>query len=314
MILLPSLTLALSTAYAARTIVARRAERAVAARLRLGADGIVEGAGAIDLAGDGPHAALLLHGFGDTPQTLRYLAEYLNARGWLVRAPLLPGHGRSLRAFAASRASDWLGAARAELAAMRARHGSVAIVGLSMGGALATVLAADEGDVPALALVAPYLSMPGWLRRLALAHRVCTPFVPYLHGRGERSIHDPSERLKSLAYGTSTPRLLFELLQVVRWANAAAPRVTAPTLVVQSREDNRIPADACEGAYARLGAREKRLLWLDGCGHLITVDYGRERVLEAVGAWLAANAAAVPERAASAAAPDGRSAAVDAPA
>ena len=39
----------------------------------------------------------------------------MHAAGWSVYAPLLPGHGRSLRAFAASGADEWIGAARATL-------------------------------------------------------------------------------------------------------------------------------------------------------------------------------------------------------
>jgi esterase/lipase len=35
-----------------------------------------------------------------------------------------------------------------------------------------------------------------------------------------------------------------------------------------------------------LGAREKRLVWTEGAGHIITVDYGRERVFTEVEKWL----------------------------
>jgi len=294
---LATLALATAGAYAAARLAARRRhERAVGARLKSGADGIIPGAGPIDLPGDGPYAVLILHGFGDTPQSVGYLAHYLNVRGWTVRAPLLPGHGRSLRAFAASRAEHWLAAARAELAAMRSRYGSVYVVGVSMGGALATVLAAEVEDVPALALVAPYLSMPARVQRIARLHPLVSAAAPYLPGRGERSIHDPGEQPKNLAYGVTTPRLLFELLRVVRMARDAAPRVTTPTLVIQSRDDHRIPPEACEQAFGLLGGRERRLLWVEGCGHLITVDYERERVFSAVSEWLGAHAPATTAR------------------
>jgi esterase/lipase len=56
--------------------------------------------------------------------------------------------------------------------------------------------------------------------------------------------------------------------------------------MIQSREDNRIaPADA-QRAFDRLGAKEKRLVWTSGAGHVITVDYGRERVFELLAEWL----------------------------
>ena len=262
------------------------------ARLPLGADGVVVGAETIDLVGSGARAALLVHGFGDTPQTLAYLAAELHGRGWSARAPLLPGHGRTLRHFAASSAAAWVDAARREYRALCERHGAANVVvsGLSMGGALATIVAAEAGaSLPALVLLAPYVSMPRTLRRVARVAPAVGAFVPYLGGRGgARSILDPEERTRSRAYGATTPRLVGELYAVVREARRALPLVVAPTLVAHSRTDYRIPCEAAEAAFALLGAPRKELVWLDGCGHIVTVDYGRERVLERVAAWVEA--------------------------
>ena len=91
-----------------------------------------------------------MHGFGDTPQTLQYLADDLFAHGYDVRAPLLPGHGRTLSVFDATSHMEWIAAAKAELMAMRARYGWVGVCGLSMGGALATIIAAEVRDIPSL--------------------------------------------------------------------------------------------------------------------------------------------------------------------
>ncbi len=270
-----------------RTRARTRALRTVAARLSLGADGVVVGAAPIELSADTGRAVLLLHGFGDTPQTLEYLASYLHAHGWTVRAPLLPGHGRSLDAFAASRADEWIELARHELETLRRRYPMVSIVGLSMGGSLATILAAESPDVRAVALLAPYLSMPTRLRRAAAVHSVLGLAVPYLRGGGERSIRDPDELARNLAYGFTTPRLVYELSQVVERARRAAPNVSAPTLVIQSRQDNRIPADAAERAFALFTAPHRRLVWTEGNGHIITVDYGRQAIFASVVEWLA---------------------------
>lgn len=265
------------------------AHRAVAARLTSGPGGIVTGAEPIDLPGEGSRAVLLLHGFGDTPQSLGYLATYLNVQGWTVRAPLLPGHGRTLGEFAASRAEDWIAFARAELESVRSQYETVALVGLSMGGSLATILAAELPDLPALALLAPYLGMPPHVRRVAKAHRAVGVLFPYLYSGGERSIRDPAEVALNLGYRFTTPRLLFELAGIVERARAAAPRVVAPTLVVQSRQDPRIPPEAAERAFALFTARERRLVWTEGNGHVISVDYGRQVVFAAVADWLASH-------------------------
>jgi carboxylesterase len=281
----------------------RRYTRGRSPRLDVGADGIIVGAGSIDLPGaPGTHhpAALLLHGFGDTPQTLAHLAAHLHDRGWAVRVPLLPGHGRTLREWASTRAADWLDAARTELATLRRQHDAVALVGLSMGGALASVLAAHQPSresadpgrdrhaarIVALALVAPYLAMAWWIRALAAMHRAVAPLVPYANAGGGPSILDPNERKRSLAYGTTTPRLVNELAHVVRAGRAALPMVAVPTLLVQSRHDNRISPATAEWAFRTLGSADKRLVWIDQGAHVITVDRGREDVATCVGDWL----------------------------
>ncbi|MEP6551241.1 MAG: hypothetical protein ABJB95_08655, partial [Gemmatimonadales bacterium] len=69
---------------------------------------ILAGADTIDLQEEGSQGVLLLHGFGDTPQTLSVLARRLAKSGYSVLVPLLPGHGRTMDAFTKSRADDWI--------------------------------------------------------------------------------------------------------------------------------------------------------------------------------------------------------------
>jgi carboxylesterase len=248
-----------------------------------------KGAETIDLQEEGSHGVLLLHGFGDTPQTLALLARRLHKAGYSVLAPLLPGHGRTMDAFTRSRADEWINAARSSFVEMRDRGNGISVAGLSMGGALAVLLAAEARDVSALALIAPYLGMPRALRLAAATHWLWGRLAGELNGRSPRSIHDPIEREKNLAYGAVTGRTLHELSKVMARARKALPQVTAPTLIVQSREDPRIASDVAESALEELGAKEKKLVWTENAGHIITVDYGRERVFGEVERWLRAH-------------------------
>jgi carboxylesterase len=295
---------------------ARRVEARLASRLPLGADGVVRGAGPIALGGpgrapggaDGPGpAALVVHGFGDTPQSVAELCAHLHAAGWTVRAPLLPGHGRTARAFAAARSGEWLDAARDAYRALRHRPGApaggapVALVGQSMGAALAAVLAAEAARagerVPALVLLAPYLAAPASVRWGARLAPLLALAVEYLSSDGgPRSIHDAEARAAALGYGVVTPHLVRELARVVDLARRALPHVDAPTLAVLSRLDHRVaPADGA-AAFARVGAGVeargggpvvKELVWLEASGHVVAADRERARVFALAEAWLA---------------------------
>jgi carboxylesterase len=253
---------------------------------------ILAGAGTIDLQEVGPDSdgALLLHGFGDTPQTLSGLAQRLHKNGFSVLAPLLPGHGRTMRDFRASRANQWVEAADSALSAMLLTHRTVSMVGLSMGGAIATVLAARTQRLRSLVLIAPYLGMPRFLRVAAATHWLWGKAAGEVNARNPHSIRNPIEREKNLAYGAVTGRQLYELLKVVRQAREALPLVSAPTLLIQSREDPRIAPAIAERSLEILGAREKKLVWTEGAGHIITVDYGRERVFTETESWLKVHA------------------------
>jgi carboxylesterase len=255
-------------------------------RRRLGADGIVIGGAGFVLERDAAPAILLLHGAGDTPQTLRYLAAYLHARGYHVDVPLLPGHGRNVREFTNVTADALTIAAKDCYAALKVSHDWVGVIGLSMGGALAIQLAAEHPELPALGLAAPYLEMPSRVARGARLSWLWGPVVPLVASTEGLSILDPSERDQNLAYGVFTAGALRALYETVRRASDASPRVRAPTLVVQSREDNRISVAAAERSFAKLGAKEKRLQWITGASHVITVDFGREHVFDLLASWM----------------------------
>jgi carboxylesterase len=264
----------------------RRAAASSPERRQLASTGIVIGAESFTLERPHAPAVLLLHGAGDTPQTLRYLAASLHSRGFHVSAPLLPGHGRSIADFARIRADQLIAAARENLRNLRADHSWVGVIGLSMGGALAVQIAAESPDLPALGLVAPYLTMPRDIDRAARLAWLWGIVVPVVRSANGISVLDPEERERSLGYGVFTAAGLRALRTTARRGFAALPRVAAPTLMIQSREDNRISVADAERVFARLGAKEKRLQWITGAAHVITVDYGRDVVIASLASWM----------------------------
>ena len=252
--------------------------------------GIRSGAETIDLQEGNSHGILLLHGFGDTPQTLGLLAHHLHDQGFDVKAPLLPGHGTSVSAFMQSRRQDWLACARQELATLESNHDRVSIAGLSMGGAIAAILATETPRLCSLVLIAPYLDVSAFQRFASVSHWIWGPIAGVRKSSSPRSILDPSERAKNLGYGVYTGRLLYELWRLASQGRRALGQISAPTLLLQSKADPRIPPAVAERALAMLGAREKKLEWIEGGGHIITVDYGRDKVFNEVTKWVKTNA------------------------
>lgn len=248
---------------------------------------MIPGAEGISLMDGKSSGVLLLHGFGDTPQTLRALAAHLHDSGYDVAAPLLPGHGTNMESFMRSRREDWLACARVELARMQSTHSSVALAGLSMGGALAAILAAETPDIPALVLMAPYLNMPPTLKVAAATHWAWGGLAGARKGSNPGSILDPVERARNLGYGVYSGRLLYELWRLAARARRALAKITVPTLLIQSRDDPRIAPTVARDAFSAIRSADKKLVWVEGAGHIITVDYGRAQVFEQVKQWIA---------------------------
>ena len=285
--------LAVAAAAAGLAVTGRRAARRLeveyASRYPEGANGVVGGAEGFIMEGTNGRRLLMLHGSGDSPQSLRYLADRLNASGYTVQVPLLPGHGRSPRAFAAASATDYYLAAQGALSALTVSDGWIAVVGLSMGGALAARLSSESTRVQALVLLAPYLTPPSDVRAASALSWLWSPLMPYVQGGGEASVHDPVARDASRAYGTFSAGALSALVDTAAAGRRVVPRLRLPTLIINSEHDNRIPRALAQTAVNAFTVPVEAH-WLDGCGHVITVDYCKDAVADLVLAFLARHA------------------------
>ena len=90
----------------------------------------------------GATACLLLHGWGGTCDSMRYLGHRLQEAGVTAFAPLLPGAGTCAADLAQTRAADWVHAAEDHLFALREQCPDVFVAGLSMGAILTLYLGA----------------------------------------------------------------------------------------------------------------------------------------------------------------------------
>ena len=125
-----------------------------------GPDGLLPDAAAYT-EGHGRVALLFVHGFADTPMLWKKLIGRLaQGGGFTCRAMRLPGAGEPLAAARRKTLACWQEAIAAEIAALRATHAAVWVIGHSMGGALAIDAAHRAPQhISGLVLLAPLIEV-----------------------------------------------------------------------------------------------------------------------------------------------------------
>lgn len=195
--------------------------------------------------------ALLIPGFLGTPKEVRPLAEALAAAGVTARGVLLPGFGPDVDRLGAVDRAAWLEAAAAAWRETRDSAERAVLVGFSMGGAVALALAA-LAPPDALVLLAPHWRFADKRAvALPLLKTVMREFKPFANAdfanpaiRQTFAEMDPALDLDDpvvqdrLRRETALPtRTLDEMRRLGAEAAGVARGVTAPTLILQGRQD-----------------------------------------------------------------------------
>ena len=120
-------------------------------------------------ADGGPVGVRLCHGFTGTPASMIAWARHLNAAGFTVALPRLPGHGTTWQELSVTSWHDWYDCVEAEYQALAQRCEVVFVAGISMGGSLTLRLAEQHPDIAGLMLVNPALGAVDPLARFAPA-------------------------------------------------------------------------------------------------------------------------------------------------
>ncbi len=236
----------------------------------------------------GREAVLIIHGFTGRTSEMVYLATELNNHGYTVSVPRLPGHGTNGRDFLQSDGEQWLRHVTDVFLQLRTDYERVYVVGLSMGGVLAALLA-SRFEPDAVALCAPALLVQKWNLWLApFIGRVLPRWrVPY-----EPESTDPVEReLEREYYAFQWVRPAGELYRLMRRARRRLPDITTPTLTIVSAADRTVPTKVADLVERRTNARRTHRVSLVESGHVVVNDVDRERVAAEIYEWFSATSA-----------------------
>jgi len=258
-------------------------------------------------AGEARAVVLGLHGFGDYSNAFAAAGERLSAQGVRLVAYDQRGFGK------APGRGRWHGTGRmvqdaADAVALLARgypERPVYVLGLSMGGAIAMIMAAERPEMPlaGLALVAPAVwgrqSMP-WLQRQALwlsAHAL--PWYP-VSGQGLNI--KPSDNLAMLRRFAKDPLVMKQFRVDLVWglANAmdaavrAAAHLRVPSLFLYGLRDELVPLEPTRRALLMVPAGSRRVAAYPNGFHMLLRDLNGGEAVDDLAAWFLAPSAPLP--------------------
>lgn len=242
---------------------------------------VLPGAEAWSSPGGGPHGVLVLHGFTGSPVSMRPVAEALADAGFAVELPRLPGHGTAVADMVETGWDDWLTEADRALTALQGRvpDGKVVVVGLSMGGALTAALAEGHPELSGIVLINTPVSAPEEL--LSGVEGMLAGGTDVIDSIGG-DIADPDA--DEASYDETPLRPLLTLLAAEEQVRERLGEVTAPALLITSRQDHVVAPTDSDILAAELGGPVERI-WLDKSFHVATLDYDRAEVAAATVAF-----------------------------
>lgn len=224
-------------------------------------------------SGTSSHAVVLLHGFTGHPGHWLPFGEELAARGHTYVAPLLPGHGSEPAELAGKTLDDWLTAA-GEAVASVADHRAIHLVGLSLGGLLAILLAGPTAAATITTINSPVLVREPKLYLAPIARH----FVGWA-AADQDPVPDPDLSHLWYSWDRQPVDAAAELVRAIRRAFVAAGRLRRPALVVQSRTDEAVFPFSGTLLASRMHAR---VMWLDACRHNAILDPSRPLLHRAI--------------------------------
>ena len=222
----------------------------------------------------GSHGVLLIHGFTGLPAELLLMGRFLNAKGYSVLGARLAGHGTTAEDLSRMTAEDWLDSARDGYALLSGAADKISVIGHSMGGLYALLLAAEEKVERVISLAAPiFIAKERGLELLPPREAVIGVYYP----KARRRMKDVPPAVNK-TYHKMPLVSVHELLSVIERTKAALADITAPTLIMHSELDKTADPKSANYIMEHIGSREKEICWFHKSGHLLPIDEERELV------------------------------------
>jgi len=256
------------------------------------------------LKGDNGTTVVLIHGLTGTPNEMRFLANYMNKRGYTVICPRLAHHGESIRVLKHARWQEFYESVRKLFVKgeLNDHKGPIFTGGLSMGALLALLLADEFSDkVKAVCCLAPTLFYDGWntpWARFILPLGYFAPILRYfayfkeeppygikneaiqsrIHKYYAAATLEDMQNVEQYGYPYFPITQLSQLKYLVRHIAKRLPHIKTPVQLVQAKDDDMTSIKNSKYIYDRIGSSIKEIVLLYDSYHVVTADQERDTV------------------------------------
>lgn len=220
----------------------------------------------------GPHGALVVHGFTGNVGSVRGLAEAFADSGSAVSAPLLPGHGTKVEDLAACSWEDWYGAALEAYRDLAGEVDQVVVAGLSMGGSITALLAADHPEIAGIVCINPAVAPS--IEMLAALEALEDAGEEYMAGIGSDIA---MEGVVESAYEQTPVRALRSMIRAADGQLDRLSDIRCPVLIMTSPDDHVVPASDSDHLAAEVSGPVERIS-LPRSFHVATMDHDKDLI------------------------------------
>ncbi len=233
---------------------------------------------------------LLIHGLMAAPAEVREWAEFLHTRGLTVYAPRLAGHGTSSQDLSVRNDHDWLACVDRGHAILKTCCKKILVAGFSTGAGLALQSAIlKPRDFEAVIAVSAPLRFKSFSSRFAeLLHGF--NLLCKRAGLGGLAV----EYMKNDADNPHINYLLcpvssfVQVKKLMRNVRRSLADIQIPSLIIQGRHDPKVAPKSGPAIFQRLGAHQKRFVWIDFNRHGIVLGPIAWEVFKEVESFLGA--------------------------
>jgi carboxylesterase len=232
---------------------------------------VLPGAGSFFFKGN-ETGILISHGFVGTPQSVRYLGEYLASEGFTVYGVRLRGHGTHYEDMERCSYQDWIKSLEEGYNFLQQHCRDIFVIGQSMGGTLTLNLSQKYKNIKGIMLInAAINSIPPMER---YKNNYTLRFVD----EGEPDIK--AKNVHEITYSTAPVRSIQQLFALMAETRDKLPTVTCPVLAFSSEEDHVVPPENTNYILSSIQSNIKEVIHLYNSYHVASMDNEKELIAE----------------------------------